>query len=191
MKSKSIDSLPDTAAEEIKSLGANIREARKSRKISATRLTEQANITRPTLQKVEAGDPTVAAGVYANVLHSLGLPGLGSVLGDAGKTQVYNRATEERLLAFYEAQQEKPDPAAWRECFGLPVGILAATTKFLSGIDWYGNKVCLDTFAKELVPGIADKETFLALVGKHKIPFYRFAPVLRKRLSYAKDRKTI
>ena len=54
-------------------LGENIRLARLRRRLSTTQLAERAGISRPTLHKVERGDPTVTLGAYANVLFCLGL----------------------------------------------------------------------------------------------------------------------
>lgn len=54
-------------------LGENIRLARLRRRISTAMLAERAGISRPTLRYAEKGDPGVSIGIYANILHSLGL----------------------------------------------------------------------------------------------------------------------
>jgi transcriptional regulator with XRE-family HTH domain len=56
-------------------LGRNVRLARLRRKLSAELLAERAGMTRPTLRAIERGEPSVALGAVANVLHSLGLEG--------------------------------------------------------------------------------------------------------------------
>jgi len=45
--------------------------ARLRRKLSATLVAERAGISRSTLWKVENGNPSVAVGIYAAVLHAL------------------------------------------------------------------------------------------------------------------------
>ena len=54
-------------------LGESLRLARLRRRISTMQLAERAGISRPTLHKIEQGDPTVSLGAYANVLFCLGL----------------------------------------------------------------------------------------------------------------------
>jgi transcriptional regulator with XRE-family HTH domain len=75
-------------------LGENLRLARLRRGFSMELVAERAGMSRATLRAVERGEPTVALGAYANVLHSLGLHGdlarlavddtLGRKLQDAG-----------------------------------------------------------------------------------------------------------
>jgi transcriptional regulator with XRE-family HTH domain len=54
-------------------IGENIKLARLRRKLSAERVAERANISRPTLRSIEQGAGTVAMGAYAQVLFVLGL----------------------------------------------------------------------------------------------------------------------
>lgn len=54
-------------------LGENIKLARLRRKLTSALVAERAGITRQTLTKVEKGDPGVAMGIYASVLHALNL----------------------------------------------------------------------------------------------------------------------
>lgn len=54
-------------------LGENIKLARLRRKLSTSQITERANISRATLWQVERGSPSVAMGIYAQVLFVLGL----------------------------------------------------------------------------------------------------------------------
>ena len=58
---------------ELKKLGSDIKDARIRRRISATMMCQRAGITRPTLQKVEKGDPMTSMGIYAKVLFVLNL----------------------------------------------------------------------------------------------------------------------
>lgn len=74
--------MPATARA-LRELGENIRLARLRRRISSELLSQRAGISRPTLRKIERGDPRVTLGAYANVLHSLGLErDLGAVARD-------------------------------------------------------------------------------------------------------------
>ena len=57
----------------IRELGVDIREARLRRNLPMRILAERAFTSRSTLRRVEQGDPGVSMGIYAAVLHSLGL----------------------------------------------------------------------------------------------------------------------
>ena len=52
-------------------MGQQIKLARLRRDISAQLVAERAGISRATLWKIESGDPSVAMGMYAAVLHAL------------------------------------------------------------------------------------------------------------------------
>ena len=54
-------------------LGENLKLARLRRRLSAEQVAQRAGISRPTLHKIEKGDPTVAMGSYFMVLNVLGL----------------------------------------------------------------------------------------------------------------------
>ena len=56
----------------LKTLGEQIKLARLRRDLSATLVAERAGISRASLWKVESGNPAVAIGIYAAVLHALG-----------------------------------------------------------------------------------------------------------------------
>lgn len=184
MRSKSIDMLPPRVRLAMEEMGSEIRAARRSRNMSATELSTRAQITRPTLQKVENGDPSVTMGVYATVLYELDLTAHLPRYADTEAIQLYDREMEERLLVFYGKQQKHIDKEAWQQVPGIPPEVLAITAKFLASTDWYGHKNCLSAIAQELKPGIAQKKTFLSLIKKYHIPFYRFSPALRQRLSH-------
>ena len=55
----------------LRQLGEQIRLARLRRDLSVNLVCERAYISRATLWKVEKGDPSVAIGIYAVVLHAL------------------------------------------------------------------------------------------------------------------------
>jgi transcriptional regulator with XRE-family HTH domain len=54
-------------------MGSNIKLARLRRKLSATQISERANISRATLWQIEKGAPSVAMGIYCQVLFVLNL----------------------------------------------------------------------------------------------------------------------
>lgn len=55
----------------LSTMGEQIKLARLRRRLSTTLVAERAGISRATLWKVEKGDPSVAMGIYAAVLHAL------------------------------------------------------------------------------------------------------------------------
>lgn len=57
----------------LRKLGANIREARVRRKLPMSVVAERAGTSRPTLSRLEKGEPSVSIGIYAAVLQALGL----------------------------------------------------------------------------------------------------------------------
>ncbi|MGH8278936.1 MAG: helix-turn-helix domain-containing protein [Gammaproteobacteria bacterium] len=92
----------------LRELGGKLRAARLRRAYTAETVAQRAGIGRPTLLRVERGDPAVALGVYARVLQALGLENdlgqiaandeLGRKLQDAGLGQRV-RAPRRRTLA--------------------------------------------------------------------------------------------
>jgi transcriptional regulator with XRE-family HTH domain len=54
-------------------LGADLRDARRRRRLTMALVADRAFTSRSTLQRVEEGDPSVGMGIYAAVLHALGL----------------------------------------------------------------------------------------------------------------------
>jgi transcriptional regulator with XRE-family HTH domain len=65
--------LMPSATKVLKTLGENIRLARLRRKLSAQQISERAGISRATLWQVEKGAPSVAMGIYCQVLFVLGM----------------------------------------------------------------------------------------------------------------------
>ncbi|MBQ6784101.1 MAG: helix-turn-helix domain-containing protein [Acholeplasmatales bacterium] len=70
MKTRKAVVLPKTE-DILRQLGEQIRLARLRRDLSVNLVCERAYISRATLWKVENGDPSVAIGIYAAVLHAL------------------------------------------------------------------------------------------------------------------------
>jgi DNA-binding XRE family transcriptional regulator len=65
--------LPIPVKRALRTLGGDIRDARKRRRIPAAIAAERASISRTTLVKIEKGDPGVALGIYATVLFVMGM----------------------------------------------------------------------------------------------------------------------
>lgn len=61
------------SARELAALGQRLKDARLRRRFSMETVCARAGTSRPTLAKVEKGDPSVAMGVYLQVLRVLGL----------------------------------------------------------------------------------------------------------------------
>lgn len=57
----------------LRKLGADIKDARRRRRISVAVMSERASISRATLNKIEKGDPSVSFGSYSMVIFVLGL----------------------------------------------------------------------------------------------------------------------
>jgi DNA-binding XRE family transcriptional regulator len=57
----------------LEDMGENLKLARKRRKLSTEQVAQRANIARSTLWLVERGSPSVAIGIYVQVLFVLGL----------------------------------------------------------------------------------------------------------------------
>ncbi len=57
----------------MRKLGADIRDARKRRRLPMAIVAERAFTSRSTLQKIESGDTNVSIGIYAGALQALGL----------------------------------------------------------------------------------------------------------------------
>ena len=70
MKNAAYNIMPDTE-NILKTMGEQIKMARLRRKLSAILVAERAGISRSSLWKVENGNPSVAIGIYAAVLHAL------------------------------------------------------------------------------------------------------------------------
>lgn len=72
MTKASVTLFPKVAAR-LKVLGENLRLARLRRRITSLQLAQRAGISRPTLSKLEKGDPGVSLAAFANVMFCLGL----------------------------------------------------------------------------------------------------------------------
>ena len=75
MKNKRTITIFASSAKELENLGQRLKDARLRRLFSMETVCIRANISRPTLYKVESGEPSVAIGTYVQVLRVLGLTG--------------------------------------------------------------------------------------------------------------------
>jgi transcriptional regulator with XRE-family HTH domain len=89
--------LPLPVARALRKLGADIRDARRRRRIPAALLAQRAMTSHVTLAKVERGNPAVSIAVYANVLFVLGMVDRLGALADASTDEVGLALEEERL----------------------------------------------------------------------------------------------
>ena len=71
MNKRGVTVSPKTA-EILEQMGEQIKLARLRRRLSTELVAERAGISRATLWNVEKGSPSVAIGIYAAVLHTLG-----------------------------------------------------------------------------------------------------------------------
>ncbi len=73
---------PAAVRRTLRKLGADIRDARRRRRLPMSVVADRAFTSRSTLQRIEAGDTNVGIGIYAAVLHALGLlDELGEIAG--------------------------------------------------------------------------------------------------------------
>ena len=82
---------------EMDALGQRLKDARLRRRFSMETVCARADISRPTLYKVEKGDPTVAIGIYVNVLRVLGLI---ADLGVIAKEDAIGRRIQDDALPY-------------------------------------------------------------------------------------------
>jgi len=89
---------PSAAAlKALKKLGSDLHDVRRRRRLPMAVLAERSFTSRSTLQRIEAGDPAVSIGIYAAVLHALGLlDGLGQ-LADSARDSVGQALANESL----------------------------------------------------------------------------------------------
>ncbi|WP_428658563.1 helix-turn-helix domain-containing protein [Reyranella sp.] len=77
---------PSIAAQRaLRKLGVDMRDARLRRRLPAEVVAQRAFTSRPTLQRIEAGDHRVGIGIYAAVLQALGLLDGLAMIADAAR----------------------------------------------------------------------------------------------------------
>jgi transcriptional regulator with XRE-family HTH domain len=78
-------------------LGLDIRDARRRRGLPAEIIAQRAFTSRPTLQRIEAGDHGVSIGIYAAVLQALGFLDALGMLADGSRDEAGLALASERL----------------------------------------------------------------------------------------------
>jgi len=73
--SRALAELPADTVAALEKLGADLAAARRLRKESVTKWAQRMRVSKGTLQRLEAGDPTVGIGIVATALHLLGRDG--------------------------------------------------------------------------------------------------------------------
>ena len=88
---------PLAATRALRKLGADVKDARRRRRLPAALMAERAGISRMTLTKIEKGEGGVAIGSYATVLFVLGMVDRLADLADAQHDAVGVRLSDARL----------------------------------------------------------------------------------------------
>lgn len=113
---KAIDQLPPSTLAALEKLGADLAVARLRRKESLASWAKRMGVSISTLQRVEAGDPTISLGVVASALWLMGRDGalgeLAAPANDRGALELAVREAEELGRARARASQEAQIQAA-------------------------------------------------------------------------------
>lgn len=89
--------LPIPVARALRKLGHDIKDARRRRRIPMAIAAQRASVSKPTLIRVERGDPNVSIGSYATVLFVMGMADRLADLVDARNDAVGLQLEEENL----------------------------------------------------------------------------------------------
>ena len=89
--------LPLPALEALQKLGADIRDARRRRRVPIALMAERVGVSQTTIGKIERGDPTASMGSYTLALFVLGFTERLSDLAD-GSVDLTGRFLEEERL---------------------------------------------------------------------------------------------
>jgi DNA-binding XRE family transcriptional regulator len=96
-KAQSSSVLPVPVARAVRTLGHDIRDARRRRRIPVAIMAQRASMSRTTLNKIEKGDPGVSLASYATVLFVLGMVDRIAELADPKHDAVGLELEEEHL----------------------------------------------------------------------------------------------
>jgi hypothetical protein len=107
-----LSTLPLPVTRALRKLGHDIKDARRRRRIPMAIAAQRASISKPTLIKVERGDPGVSIGSYATVLFVMGMADRLSDLVDPKNDPVGLRLEEENLPKRIRTTRPQKDPKA-------------------------------------------------------------------------------
>ena len=89
--------LPIPVTRALRKLGHDVKDARRRRRIPMAIAAQRASISKPTLIRMERGDPSVSIGSYATVLFVMGMADRLADLADAKNDSVGLQLEEENL----------------------------------------------------------------------------------------------
>lgn len=89
--------LPIPVTRALRKLGHDIKDARRRRRIAMAIVAQRASVSKPTLIRVERGDPSVSIGSYATVLFVMGMVDRLADLADAKNDPVGMQLEQEKL----------------------------------------------------------------------------------------------
>jgi transcriptional regulator with XRE-family HTH domain len=89
--------LPIPVRKALRTLGKNLSDARRRRRITMALMSERAGFSRITLSKIEKGNPSVSMGSYASALFVLGMIDHLADLVNASHDSVGRELEDERL----------------------------------------------------------------------------------------------
>ena len=89
--------IPIPVQKVLRILGKNIGDARRRRRIAMKLMSERCGFSRPTLSRIEKGDPNVSMGAYASALFVLGMSDQLASLAHASQDIVGRELEEENL----------------------------------------------------------------------------------------------
>lgn len=99
--------LPIPVVRALRKLGHDIKDARRRRRLAMAIVAERASLSKPTLIRLERGDPSVSMGAYATVLFVMGMVDRLSDLADARNDAVGLQLEEENLPQRIRAKKPK------------------------------------------------------------------------------------
>ncbi|MBF0410211.1 MAG: helix-turn-helix domain-containing protein [Candidatus Riflebacteria bacterium] len=105
---KRIVTLYPSSAKELEALGHRLKDARLRRGFSMETVCIRADISRPTLYKIEQGEPSVCLGMYVQVLRVLGLIADLSLIA---KDDVLGRRLQDESLPRRKRAPKKKPPS--------------------------------------------------------------------------------
>lgn len=89
--------LPIPVTRALRKLGHDIKDARRRRRIAMAIVAQRASVSKPTLIRVERGDPSVSIGSYATVLFVMGMADRLADLADVKNDPVGLQLEQEKL----------------------------------------------------------------------------------------------